>query len=242
MNGPAHARETPPQTASRNEAARRAELLAAQDKAVALFAAVEDRGIIRPGVSDKEASGAIRDLASELFGTTRHWHKRIVRSGEHTLLPYRENPPDRVMTEDDLVFADFGPIFEGWEADFGRPWVLGDDPVKLRLRDDLADVFDAAKRYFDEHADLTGEALYAEVERLAAERGWGYGNVHCGHLVGEFPHTDFDDPIESHLMPGNTEPLRRTDPTGRVAHWILEIHLIDAERRFGGFYEELLTV
>ena len=225
-----------------DEAARRAELRAAQDKAARLFTAVEERGIIRAGVSDKEASAAVRDLANELFGATRHWHKRIVRSGEHTLLPYRENPPDRVMTEDDIVFADFGPIFEGWEADFGRTWVLGDDPVKVRLRDDLAEVFDLAKRYFEDRPELTGEELYAEVERLAAERGWGYGNVHCGHLVGEFPHTDFDDPIESHLMPGNAQPLRRVDPTGRVAHWILEIHLIDSERRFGGFYEELLTV
>ena len=224
------------------EARRRAELLDAQDKAAQLFAAVEERQIIRPGVADKAASAAIRDLASELFGTTRHWHKRIVRSGEHTLLPYRENPPDRVMAEDDIVFADFGPIFEGWEADFGRTWVLGDDPVKLRLRDDLAEVFDEAKRHFAERADLTGEQLYTRVEHLAAERGWGYGNVHCGHLVGEFPHSDFDDPIESHLMPGNTVPLRRTDPTGRVAHWILEIHLVDEGRRFGGFYEELLTV
>jgi Xaa-Pro aminopeptidase len=224
------------------EAARRAELLAAQAKAAQLFAAVEDRGIIRPGVSDKEASRAVRDLAAELFDTTRHWHKRIVRSGEHTLLPYHENPPDRVMADDDVVFADFGPIFEGWEADFGRTWVLGDDPVKHRLRDDLAEVFDEAKAYFEARPDLTGEELYAEVERLAAERGWSYGNVHCGHLVGEFPHTDFADPVESHLMAGNAAPLRRTDPTGRVAHWILEIHLVDRERRFGGFYEELLTI
>jgi Xaa-Pro dipeptidase len=29
------------------------------------------------------------------------------------------------MTNDDIVFADFGPVFEGWEADFGRTWVIG---------------------------------------------------------------------------------------------------------------------
>ena len=242
MTRPSPADDTAHEGATHEETRRREQLLDAQAKAAQLFAAVEDRQIIRPGVADKAASAAIRDLASELFGTTRHWHKRIVRSGEHTLLPYRENPPDRVMTEDDIVFADFGPIFEGWEADFGRTWVLGDDPAKLRLRDDLSEVFEEAKQYFSERLDLTGEQLYAQVQDLAAARGWGYGNVHCGHLVGEFPHTDFDDPIESHLMPGNTAPLRRTDPTGRIAHWILEIHLVDPVRRFGGFYEELLTV
>ena len=226
-----------------DEAERRLRLLDAQGKAEQLFAAVEQRGIIRPGVSDKEASMAIRDLASELFGVRRHWHKRIVRSGPHTLLPYKENPPDRVITDDDIAFADFGPIFEGWEADFGRTWVLGSDPVKLRLRDDLAEVFAAGKRFFDDHPDLTGEQFHAEVVRLAEERGWQFGNEHCGHLVGQFPHEDFPGARpESHLMVGTTQPMRRPDPSGRVAHWILEVHLVDRQRQFGGFYEQLLTI
>jgi hypothetical protein len=36
--------------------------------------------------------------------------------------------------------------------------------------------------------------------------------------------------------------MRRELPSGRRAHWILEIHLIDRERRIGGFYEQLLTL
>ena len=68
-----------------------------------------------------------------MFGVSRHWHKRIVRAGPNTLQPYRENPPDRVIGADDIVFCDFGPIFEEWEADFGRTFVLGDDPVKLAV-------------------------------------------------------------------------------------------------------------
>jgi len=27
------------------------------------------------------------------------------------------------MADGDIVFADFGPVFVGWEADFGRTWV-----------------------------------------------------------------------------------------------------------------------
>ena len=54
------------------------------------------------------------------FGVSRHWHKRIVRAGPNTLEPYKQNPPDREITADDIVFLDFGPIFEEWEADFGR--------------------------------------------------------------------------------------------------------------------------
>ncbi len=47
------------------------------------------------------------------------------------------------MTDDDIVFADFGPVFDDWEADYGRTWVIGNNPDKLRRRDDLAEVFDA---------------------------------------------------------------------------------------------------
>jgi len=79
--------------------------------------------------------------------------------------------------------------------------------------------------------------------QLADARGWTFGNFHCGHLVGEFPHQNFDgDRLESMITPGNAKPMRRTDPSGRVAHWILEVHLIDREREIGGFYEQLLTL
>ena len=60
---------------------------------------------------------------------------------------------------------------------------------------------------------------------------------------GEFPHETIDgDRIESYIAPGNDTPMRRRDKAGRVAHWILEIHLTYPERRFGGFYEQLLDL
>lgn len=227
----------------RDEAVRRRRLLDAQQHAAELFEAVAERGIIQAGVWDSEASDAVADLASELFGVEKHWHKRIVRSGPNTMLPYPENPPDRQIAEDDIVFGDFGPIFDGWEADFGRTWVLGDDPVKLRLRDDLPEVFAAGKAYFDAHPDITGEELYREVVRLAAERGWEFGHHHCGHLVGEFPHErPPGGASQRDLMEGNRKPLRSLDASGRQQHWILEVHLVDRERGIGGFYEELLSI
>lgn len=226
-----------------SEDERTVRLLAAQSKAAELFTLVTELGILRAGVRDSEASAAVRALAADRFGVTRHWHKRIVRSGPNTLRPYQENPPDRTMTDDDIVFADFGPVFGQWEADFGRTWVLGDDPVKLRLRNDLSDVFTAGRRFFDGFPAVTGEQLHAEMARLAEARGWALGNFHSGHLVGEFPHQNFDgDRLESMITPGNTKPMRRTDPSGRVAHWILEVHLIDRDRQIGGFYEQLLTL
>jgi hypothetical protein len=34
--------------------------------------------------------------------------------------------------------------------------------------------------------------------------------------------------------------VRGTDHLGGARHWILEIHLVDQARTFGGFYERLL--
>ena len=226
-----------------DEDVRVARLLVAQRQAEELFTAVGAEGILRPGVLDSEASRAVSELAANRFGVERHWHKRIVRSGPNTLHPYSVDPPDREMTDDDIVFADFGPVFDGWEADFGRTWVVGHDPVKMRLRDDLARVFAAGKAFFEARPAITAAQLYVEVVRVAAERGWEFGNMHCGHLVGEFPHENMDgDRLDSMICASNHRRLRGPDPSGRFGHWILEVHLVDRAREIGGFFEQLLTV
>jgi Xaa-Pro aminopeptidase len=222
---------------------RAVRLLDAQANAVALFDEVVARGLVSAGQGEQAVSDQIRDLANEMFGKTRHWHKRIVRSGPHTLKPYKENPPDRVIEPDDIVFADFGPIFEEFEADLGRTYVLGGDPGKRQLAADLPVIFAAGRRYFASHPDITGAQLYAEVSRLAVDAGWTLGGWHAGHLVGEFPHETIDGAdVESYITPENGTPMRRQDKSGRVCHWILEIHLIDPDHQFGGFYEQLLDL
>lgn len=226
-----------------DEQVRVEKLIDAQSKASQLFDAITDRGLIRPGAQEKQVSDEIRDLATEMFGTTKFWHKRIVRSGINTLEPYRENPPNRTMADDDIAFCDFGPIFEQWEADFGRTFVLGDDPVKRRLRDALPTVFDAGRAHFEAHPDITGEQLYAAVVEFARKSGWEFGGAIAGHLVGEFPHEKIaGEEIGSYIAPGNDRPMRRLDRSGRVCHWILEIHLVDRELGIGGFHEELLDL
>ena len=226
-----------------DEPVRAAKLLEAQAKAADLFAAVEAQGLLAPGVTEVQASDAIRDLAAEMFGVSRHWHKRIVRAGANTLQPYRKNPPNRTIEADDIVFCDFGPIFEAWEADFGRTYVLGDDPVKAALRDALPVVWAAGREYFEAHPDVTGEQLYARVVELAGEAGWEFGGEIAGHLVGKFPHERIaGDKIAYYITPGSDQPMRRTDRAGRQCHWILEVHLVDRERQIGGFCEELLDL
>lgn len=226
-----------------DEDLRAEKLLAAQDRAAQLFADIQRSGMIRAGVGERQLSDEIRDLAAEKFGVDRHWHKRIVRAGPNTLQPYRENPPDRVIADDDIVFCDFGPIFDRWEADFGRTFVVGDDPGKHALTADLPRVWTKARKYFDAHPDVTGAELFDHVVALSHDAGWEFGGTIAGHLVGEFPHELIDgDRIESYIAPGSERPMRGTDRAGRVCHWILEVHLTDPGRGFGGFHEELLDI
>lgn len=215
----------------------------AQAKAAALFGEIERRGMVRPGVGERQLSDEIRDLAADMFGVTRHWHRRVVRAGENTLLPFHADPPDRVMADDDIAYLDLGPIFEEWEADFGRTFVLGEDPDKLALRDALPRVWQAGRTFFEANADITGAQLYEHVVGLAQAEGFEFGAPIAGHLLGEFPHKKISgDEARFYVAPGSDEPMRRTDPTGRVCHWILEVHLANRARGFGGFYEQLLDV
>jgi Xaa-Pro dipeptidase len=112
-----------------------------QLRAESLFDNAVERGLIMPSVLESELSNQIHELAVKLYGLRRHWHQRIVRSGPNTLLTYYDEAPDRRIEASDVVFFDFGPVFEGWEADLGRSYVLGSDPRKHRLVKDLGDAF-----------------------------------------------------------------------------------------------------
>ena len=219
------------------------QLLAAQRKAQALFAEIVDLGLITAGKLESDLTAEIYDLAKARFGVKRHWHKRIVRSGANTLLTYHDGDSDRPIGSDDVVYLDLGPVFEEWEADFGRSYVVGADPIKHRLVGNLADAFARGKQYFQQSPDLTAGQLYDYVAALAVTLGWEFGARTAGHLIGHFPHERLPaDPAHFSIRHGNAIKLREADQAGQPRHWILEIHFVDRGRGFGGFYEELLTV
>jgi Xaa-Pro dipeptidase len=128
-------------------------LLDAQRKAEDLFATVIDLGVITPRKLESEVSTDIYALAQSHFGVRRHWHKRIARAGPNTLLTYHDDPQDRRIEDDDIVYLDFGPVFEAFEADFGRTYALGADPAKHKLVADIETAFHRGKAYFQEHPE-----------------------------------------------------------------------------------------
>lgn len=219
------------------------QLIAAEKKAVHLFKTIEDRNLIVEGKTEKQLNTEIFNLAFELFGIKKFWHKRIVRAGKNTLLPYKENPPDLTLQKDDIVFFDFGPVFEEWEADFGRTYVLGTNATKLKLQRDVELAWQEGKAYYDKNrSDLTGADFYNYTKQLATKYGWEYGNNHCGHLIGNFPHEIIvGEEIINYIHPENVQLMSEKDKHGNERYWIYEIHFIDHKKEIGGFYEQLVS-
>lgn len=215
----------------------------AETKAEHLFKTVEDCGFIISGKSEKQLNTEVYETAFELFGIKKYWHKRIVRAGKNTLLPYRENPPDLIIQPDDILFFDFGPVFEDWEADFGRTYVLGNDAEKHRLKADIEKAWHIGKAWFLEHSDCSGAELFHFVSGLAPKMGWKFGQEHCGHLIGNFPHELIQgEEVVNYIHPQNPLKMLAPDSNGLSRDWILEIHFIDEKQQIGGFFEQLLTV
>lgn len=219
------------------------QLIIAEEKAAKLFEEIEIRGIIAAGKTEKDLNVEVMKLAFELFGIKKFWHKRIVRSGKNTLLPYKENPPNLVIQADDILFFDFGPVFDEWEADFGRTYVVGNDERKLKLKSDVEAAWHEGKDYFLANREtLTGADFLEYTKKLAAKYGWEYGNYHCGHLIGNFPHEEIvGEEKRNYIHAENDVLMNAPDQHGNDRQWIYEIHFIDSELEIGGFFEQLMV-
>jgi len=213
----------------------------AEQKAKVLFKAVEERELIVAGKSESQLIREIDLLANRQFGVEKHWHKKIVRSGTNTLHPYNGNPPDRLIQQDDILFLDFGPVFDGWEADLGRTYVLGNNPLKLRLKNDVETAWQQANTWISSQTRLSGADCFHYITVLAKTYGWEFGGEIAGHIVGRFPHEQLppgDWGLDIH--PDNHKDILAATKDGSLRPWILEIHFVDRKNQIGAFHEQLI--
>lgn len=220
---------------------RWARLVAAEERALALLAAIEAAGFVAPGRSESAVDADIALLAERAFGVSRHWHKRLVRAGPNTLCVFSDNPDDRVIGADDTIYLDLGPVFGEWEADIGQTYAVGADPARKALVAALPQLFAEVCAHANARADITGAALYDFACNAAEARGYIFGGKIAGHTIGEFPHLTWPgEKDHQRINAANTTRLSDPDAFGRARFWIVEIHLIAQDRSFGGFYERLL--
>jgi len=217
-------------------------LVEAEQKAQQLFNEIENKNILIAGNSENKINELIFDLAFNMFGIKKYWHKRIVRCGENTLYPYNENPENLILKKDDILFLDFGPIFEEWEADFGRTYVVGNNPLKKKLNNDIEKAWYEGKKHFNSKTKITGAQLYSYCNGLAKKYGWEFGGEIAGHIIGQYPHEKLEkEDKTNYIHPENHSNMFDLNKKGEKKNWILEIHFVDKEKKIGGFFEQLLA-
>lgn len=214
----------------------------AQYTSIQLFKAIEENGLIVAGKSEEQLNAEVCDLASRRFGIDKHWHKKIVRTGKNTLAIYPDNPPTRVIDKDDILFIDLGPIVEDYEADIGRTYVLGNDPLKKKLKKDVETAWYNVQEWYHQQTSLKASDLFQYAVEEAEALGWEFRGEIAGHIVGKYPHEQPPDPksLELDIHPENHNDMFLYDANGNKRHWILELQFIDRKNEIGGYFEQLL--
>jgi len=220
----------------------REKLINAQNISIQFFKAIEENNLIIAGKSEEQLNSEVCDLALKKFGIEKHWHKKIVRSGKNTLAIYPDNPPNCIVEKDDILFIDLGPIVEGYEADIGRTYVLGNDTRKLMLKIDIEAAWYEIQKWYQQKTTLKASELFQYAVEKAEEFGWEFGGEIAGHIVGKYPHEQPADPqsLELDIHPENHNDIFLPDADGNQRHWILELQFVDKENEIGGYFEQLL--
>lgn len=217
-------------------------LLNAERTALQLFEAIEKEQLVVAGKTEAQLVSEISQLAFQSFDIKDHWHKKIVRTGTNTLAVYRENPPDRIILPDDILFIDLGPIVDGYEADLGRTYVLGNDPSKQKLKQDVEKAWYEIQAWYRAKTNIKASELFQLAVEKAEEYGWTFAGEIAGHIVGKFPHEQPVDPksLELDIHPDNSNDIFLPDADGNERHWILELQFVDKEKGIGAYFEQLL--
>lgn len=218
-------------------------LFLSEQKAKKLFKLIEDSGLIIAGKTEQQLCDEIVQVGKKDFGIEDHWGKKIVRTGINTLQPYVSNPQDLVIQNNDILFLDFHPVFEGWEADLGRTYILGNDPLKHKIKKDIEIAWHEGNAWYFKQTKLTGAEFFNYAIGLAKKYGYEFGNAIAGHIIGRFPHEQPDNPNDLCLdvHPDNHSDILQLDKNGNERHWILELHFVDRKNNIGAFFEQLLT-
>lgn len=183
---------------------------------------------VKAGMNEADIQSLLKD-ALAARGSEKPWHKPVVRIGSDTVKTFHPlSDPDLRLAETDIFFLDIGPVWDGYEADVGDSFVLGQDAEMIRCAADCRVLFEIVRREWLE-SGRSGSELYRFADQQAKERGWQLVLEVDGHRLGDFPH-------HAHYRGGMSE----VDFRPSADAWVLEIQLRHPTREFGAFYEDLL--
>ena len=183
---------------------------------------------MRPGMIEEEAVAIAKRILVDA-GMELSWHPTRVRFGRNTTKGMKQaSEPGIVLQENDIFFIDIAPRHEAWEGDGGASFVVGQHADYERCARDAELLFHALRGMW-QRMGLTGQELYAYASKEARQMGWNLNPDLPGHRVSDFPHAAL-----------HTGSLADYPNAPSEMRWILEIHLLDPQRRFGAFFEDML--
>jgi len=185
---------------------------------------------IAPGMLEEDARMMAKETLERL-GSTKGWHKILVRFGQNTTKNF-EDPSERgvKLKADDLFFIDIGPVWGDTEGDGGETFVVGQyaDPDMKRCAEDTKRIFHIVRKQWLS-TGMSGKELYDFAFRTAAEMGWVLNMELTGHRLSEFPHSAYYD---------GTLAAVSIRPSPNL--WVLEVQVKHPTKPLGGFFEDLL--
>ena len=184
--------------------------------------------MIRPGMTEEDAHRLYKELCQK-HPVQKQWHPAKLRFGPNTICNFKDVSAPYVLKDEDIFFIDIGPVVDGHEADYGETFSIG-------ASYDYKRICEAQKIIFKEVTDewkktrTGGPHLYEFAKKRAEDLGFVLNDGQDGHRVGDFPHQIY---FKGALMECEEEVVPNA--------WILEIHLWDPKKKFGAFYEDILT-
>jgi methionyl aminopeptidase len=183
---------------------------------------------ITSGMSEDEAKEIARSTLASLE-MRRGWHHIIVRCGPNTTKDFMaRSEPGVVLQDNDIFFIDIGPVYGDFEGDAGDTFVFGDDPLHLKAKTDVREIWRTVRaKWLVEH--ITGVELYEFAIKTTEQFGWTLNMDLSGHRLSDYPHSaHYDGPL--------AEVGFKPSPN----LWVLEIAIAHPDKSFGAFYEDLL--
>lgn len=200
-------------------------MLAAREQSVRALASIASQ--LRVGMTTAEAL-EMANQQLQAMGSSHTWHPTYIRFGDDTVrTPRMGIDPQRRLRATDIAVVDLGPVWDGYEGDYGDTFVFGEHPLHRACVTALHEVFDETRKAW--RGGLTGRELYDFAEHSAASRGWRLERNLAGHRIADFPHALFgqDKLAEMEIVPSEMV-------------WVLEIQLCHPTEAVGGFFEDIL--
>ncbi|MGB5954272.1 M24 family metallopeptidase [Pseudomonas sp.] len=200
-------------------------MLAAREQSVRAVAAIASQ--LQVGMTTAQALEMAAQTL-QAMGASHTWHPTYIRFGDDTVRTPRQGIDlQRVLRTTDIVVVDVGPVWDGYEGDYGDTFVFGEHPLHLACVKALHEVFDETRQAWGR--GLSGRELYDVAERSAQAKGWQLERNLAGHRIADFPHVLYgqDKLAEVEIVPSEVV-------------WVLEIQLCHPTKPVGAFFEDIL--